>query len=216
MTESTYDSCLLHCTEPFAVVGLQTDDTLILASDDFAIKKKEAIKAANIMIKQRECLTTINSIKFNGMRIELSEDGTVNMRHASHVGDISLIKNHESSTTSSRGVVREKLTPKDQYIAHRARGAYLASICQPEASFDLSYAAQATIIISSDITSLNKRLKWQIENKARGLKYVKLDINSLRLVVFTDFSFANNRDLSSQIGYVICLADASNQANILH
>ena len=54
-----------------------------------------------------------------------------------------------------------------------------------------------------------------MDNQLRGLKYVKLDHNDLQLVVFTDSSFANNRDLSSQIGYVICLAD-STRANIIH
>jgi hypothetical protein len=36
------------------------------------------------------------------------------------------------------------------------------------------------------------------------------------LVAFTDASFANNKDLSSQIGYVIILTDASKKANIIH
>ncbi len=44
---------------------------------------------------------------------------------------------------------------------------------------------------------------------------MKLDQSTLRLVVFTDASFANNKDLSSQIEYVICLADDTH-ANILH
>ena len=35
-------------------------------------------------------------------------------------------------------------------------------------------------------------------------------------MTFTDASFANNKDLSSQIGYIIVLADASGRANILH
>ena len=47
------------------------------------------------------------------------------------------------------------------------------------------------------------------------MKYVKLDRNDLQLVVFTDSSFANNRDLSSQIGYIVCLAD-STSANTIH
>jgi hypothetical protein len=38
----------------------------------------------------------------------------------------------------------------------------------------------------------------------------------LKLVVFTDSSFANNADYSSQIGYVIALADDEDNANILH
>ena len=51
MIESIYDSCLFHCIESFAVVDFQTDDILIFASDDFAIKKNEIIKTINIMFK---------------------------------------------------------------------------------------------------------------------------------------------------------------------
>ena len=35
-------------------------------------------------------------------------------------------------------------------------------------------------------------------------------------MIFTDASFANNKDLSSQIGYVIVLIDGNNDANIIH
>jgi hypothetical protein len=34
-----------------------------------------------------------------------------------------------------------------------------------------------------------------------------LDINSLSLLVFTNTSFANNKDLLSQIGFIIILID---------
>ena len=159
MIESIYDSCLFHCIESFAVIDFQTDDILIFVSDDFAIKKNEIIKIVNIMFKQRKCFITINSIKFNGMKIELSENETISMKHALNVKDILLIKNYESSIISFRNVVKKKLTSNDQYIAHRIRNAYVVSICQSETSFDFSYAAQAIIIISNDITSLNKRLK---------------------------------------------------------
>jgi hypothetical protein len=63
---------------------------------------------------------------------------------------------------------------------------------------------------------LNKRLKWQMNNKIRELRYVKLDQSTLKLVIFIDVFFANNRDLSSQIEYVICLIDAINTTNVLH
>jgi hypothetical protein len=59
-------------------------------------------------------------------------------------------------------------------------------------------------------------LQWQIINQIRNLRYVKLNQSSLRLVIFIDLFFANNRDLSSQIDYVICLADLINTINILH
>lgn len=51
---------------------------------------------------------------------------------------------------------------KDQYVAQRARGAYVATMCQPEASFDLSFAAQVTNPQDEDAKALNKRLQWQI------------------------------------------------------
>jgi len=63
---------------------------------------------------------------------------------------------------------------------------------------------------------LNKRLQWQIDNPSRGLRFVRLDTSTLKLMIFMDSSFANNHDLSSQIGFVITLADKDNRANILH
>jgi hypothetical protein len=71
-------------------------------------------------------------------------------------------------------------------------------------------------LVEDDTKSLNKRLSWQIGNANRGLKFIKLDINTLQLLVFTNASFANNKDLSSQIGYVIVLANATKKANIIH
>ena len=43
--------------------------------------------------------------------------------------------------------------------------------------------------------------------EVKGLTFVKLDAKILRIVTFIDSSFANNKDLSSQIGYIIVLAD---------
>ena len=77
-------------------------------------------------------------------------------------------------------------------------------------------AAQTVELAEKDLKALNKRIQWQIENAARGLRFVKLNRESLQLLVFTDASFANNKDLSSQIGYVLVIADAKGHANILH
>jgi hypothetical protein len=105
---------------------------------------------------------------------------------------------------------------KDQYVAQRARGAYIATVCQPESAYDLSFAAQVIDPQEENIKQLNKRIQWQIDNAIRGLTFVPLDLNFLSLLVFTDASFANNRDLSSQIGFVIVLTDRNQDANIIH
>ena len=103
---------------------------------------------------------------------------------------------------------------KERYVAQRARGAYISTVSQPQAAFALSYAAQVTEPTYEDAQYLNRCLSWQKE--AKGLTFVKTDMRSLRIVAFTDSSFANNKDLSSQIGYVIVLADAQTNANIIH
>jgi hypothetical protein len=58
-------------------------------------------------------------------------------------------------------------------------------------------------------------LQWQIDNHFRDINYVKLDSTKLRLMIFTSSFFANNRDLFSQIDYVICLTNLKH-VNIVH
>jgi hypothetical protein len=76
--------------------------------------------------------------------------------------------------------------------------------------------AQATNPQEENIKQLNKHIQWQINNATRGLTFIPLDLNSFSVLVFTDASFANNRDLSLQIGFVIVLMDYNQDINILH
>jgi hypothetical protein len=46
-----------------------------------------------------------------------------------------------------------------------------------------------------------------MKNMSRGLTYVELDLLSAKLYVFVDGSFANNKDLSSQIRFKVILAN---------
>ena len=218
LTQSTYDPCLLFVNEAsyFGLVGLQTDDTLFLGSKDFLMAEETELKKAKFMSKEREQLTTDNSIKFNGGRISLQSNGTITLTQEIYNKMLKTVEQSPADLTSSRGTVRPNASIKDQSVAQRARGAYLATVSQPEASFDLSFAAQTVNPGKDDIKLLNKRIQWQIDNPKRGLDYVKLDKHSLKLVVFTDSSFANNKDYTSQIGYVIVLMDKTNNANLIH
>lgn len=195
---------------------MQTDDTLILGDCDFIDKEQVQLQKANFLAKDREQLSIENDLKFNGGTIQLQDDGSVTLTQERQCKNLKLVSTKTVDSTSSRGITRKELTTKEQYVAQRARGAYIASVCQPEATYDLSVAAQAIEVTEKDVKSLNKRIQWQIQSGSRGLRFVKLDRDSLRLLAFTDASFANNRDLSSQIGYVLTLADGNNNANILH
>ncbi|KAF1978300.1 hypothetical protein BU23DRAFT_577669 [Bimuria novae-zelandiae CBS 107.79] len=80
------------------------------------------------------------------------------------------------------------------YTKQRARGAYI----QPS---------------NKDIKVLNKRLKWQMENLNRGLRYIPITLINAKLMVFVDGSFTNNKDLSSQLGFILMLINKSTDSN---
>ena len=74
-----------------------------------------------------------------------------------------------------------------------------------------------------EISRLNKRIIWQKQNIDRGLSYVQLKMTDLKLFAFVDASFANNKDMSSQMGYVIVLGNETTnntsftiRGNIIH
>jgi hypothetical protein len=52
-----------------------------------------------------------------------------------------------------------------------------------------------------------------MENLDRGLHYVLVKLKDAKLMVFVDGSFANNKDLSSQLGFVLMLVNESYDAN---
>ena len=157
MKESTYDPCLLYSSGPFGIVGMQTDDTLILADNDFAGKEESAIQTAKIMTKDWEHLNFSDPLKLNRAQIKLNSEGIV-LTKESHVGSILPITNHDTDSTSSRGITKKKLSSKEQYLPQRARYAYIVSVCQTEASFDLFQAAQLVEFLPDNIALLNKRL----------------------------------------------------------
>ncbi|KAF1964003.1 hypothetical protein BU23DRAFT_585789 [Bimuria novae-zelandiae CBS 107.79] len=81
------------------------------------------------------------------------------------------------------------------YTKQHARGAYIALTSQQPSD--------------KDIKALNKRLKWQMENLNRRLRYIPVNLIDAKLIVFVDGSFANNKDLSSQLGFILMLVNKS-------
>jgi hypothetical protein len=45
-----------------------------------------------------------------------------------------------------------------------------------------------------------------MEHLNRGLSYVHVDLNAAKIFIFADGSFANNKNLSSQLGFLVVLA----------
>ena len=196
METSTYDPCLLitKSSEHFGIVGMQTDDTLILCNTDFSKLEENELNEAKFAAKPKEKLSADSPLLFNGCILTKQADGSMRLCQKKQGERLRLVSNDPTIS-------------KQQYVEQRARGAYIASICQPEAAYDMSAAAQNKDIDDDAITRLNKRLRWQQKNLDRGLTYIPLDLHNAKLFVFVDGSFANNKDLSSQIGHEIFLAN---------
>jgi hypothetical protein len=172
---------------------MQTDDTLFLGDEAFMTRENEELNKANLLAKPVEILSTEKPLIFNGCKLFQDHDG------------ITLKQNNQGNRIELIDIKSE--TYQQSYIEQRARGAYIATICQPEATFDLSTAAQTQNPAEKEVKELNKRLEWQKNNRERGIHYVAIDLETTKVFTFVDASFANNKDLSSQIGYVLVLAN---------
>ncbi|KAM4057858.1 polyprotein [Hirsutella rhossiliensis] len=205
MSTSTYDLCFLITNkgpDNFGIVGMQTDDTLMLGTQRFSALEEAELVKAQFRAKPKTTMTPGTSIDFNGAKITLQDTTFHN----------ALLLQQKGQAAKIEPIDIKAYDRAQQYVEQRARGAYVASICQPEASFDISIAAQVQTPTEEDCTTLNKRLQWQKDHQQRGLTYIPIDLANAKLIVFTDGSFANNKDLSSQLGFVIALVNETETA----
>lgn len=110
----------------------------------------------------------------------------------------------------------KKVILKYQYIAQHAQVAYITTMCQLKATFDLFFATQIVNPKEKDAKTLNKYIQKQIDNFIQDLHFIQLNLIFLKFVIFTDALFANNYNFLSQIGFVMTLVDSDNKANIIN
>jgi len=64
---STYDPCFLIITkEVFGLIGIQTNNTLILVLDEFLVLEDNKLSKAKFLTKPKEALALENPLIFNG------------------------------------------------------------------------------------------------------------------------------------------------------
>ena len=105
----------------------------------------------------------------------------------------------------------------EQAVSVRAQIQYIAATTRPD-------LASASHLLASDVRHpdhttfrrLRKLVTYVQETKNIGLRFMPLDEASLRIVLFTDASFGNGADLSSQFGFIIVAMDASGNPNVTH
>jgi hypothetical protein len=138
--KSTYDSCLLFINQndsssnAFELIETQTNDMLMLRGDRFAELEENELKKAKLMFKKRKMLIIFISIKFNNEIISLIEitsksSYSLFFTQLKQFDQIQLINLSISiDLISSKDQVRKMMTSKDQYVAQRARDAYIVTM----------------------------------------------------------------------------------------
>jgi hypothetical protein len=127
-----------------------------------------------------------DNFTFNAADIQSNDDGTFSLCQTLYIETLS------------------PLAPTASFTDFRSHRAKVAWIChtRPEVCYFANTSAQVTERTFSPVN---------VKSFNAGL-----DINTLRIVAYSDASFANNADLSSQLGFVIFLSDASRKCNVIN
>lgn len=139
---------------------------------------------------------------FSGVHIQKHENGTITVDQRAHIDRLQTLQ-----TTCSF----------EDFRSERHKLAWLTQ-SRPDVCATANLLSQITADMYTDKHRqiLNKVVKHVQDTPDYVLKHHALDENSLRLVVFSDASFANNPDMSTQLGYLVTLTDQSGKSNILH
>ena len=97
-----------------------------------------------------------------------------------------------------------------EFRSMRMRLAWLANT-RPDCQFEISQLAQVTedrylAEQPTLVRRLNRATRYAVDNRV-SLKISTLEQKSPRVVGFADASFANNHDLSTQLGHICFLVD---------
>ena len=76
ITTSTFNPCFLIIATgtPFGIVGMQTDNTIILGDSQFSALKKNELVKANLTVKPKEKLNLTAPLLFNRCILSLNKD----------------------------------------------------------------------------------------------------------------------------------------------
>ncbi|KDN64679.1 putative conserved hypothetical protein, partial [Colletotrichum sublineola] len=142
---STFDPCLLILAQnnkDFALIGMQTNNTIGLTDKSFSNRKDTKLTKATFTAKPKQFLKPSKPITFNSGMLSLDNNGNIHLHQKGQGKQLQPV-NPDSPESHQ------------QYVEQRARGAYIASIYQPEACFDYSVAAQHQSPDTSNIKELN-------------------------------------------------------------
>lgn len=183
----------VHLSEfPKGMVCLQTDDTVY--DDNSVFKKLEAEKEKQFDSKDTVVLSRGKSWKFGG--------GTI---HSADINYTITQKNH---------IEKMVLLNPSNFTSEIAQVAYVSEVYRPDASY-VRVISQAIEPEERNLKFIKQGIKICKDMTYNGLKFVPLHLASVTMCVFVDAGSATNKDMSSQIGFLVTLMTKYNNSNIV-
>lgn len=200
MKQSRADPCFLmkHREDGTidGVVVLQVDDSLIVGSKQFMKMEEEA--ASEFQTKPRTYITD-NITGFNGIQLRRTANGTITM-------------NAQPKITRLKIPQSEK-----EFASERAAVQYIGGTCRPDVCANTQLIAPGSEpTTKAEHRTLAKTIKYLAKTAEQGLTFAPLDLESTKVVIISDASFANARGSRSQLGFLIILTDKDGNANVVH
>ena len=198
MTRARCDPCVLIRRSNDRLDGLillQVDDSLGIGTPKFW--EDEEIGSKSFRCKPRTKLSE-KPTSFNGIFIK-HQDGRYTIDQQDKIEKLTIAKT-QKEFSSMRALA--------QYIGVNTR----PDICAPIQLIAPGNKQTTT----AEFKSLTKTTNFLTKTKNQGLDFIKLNLESARIVLATDASFANTADLKSQLGYFIMLVDDKQRCNVLH
>lgn len=205
MQQCTIDKCLLYKRSADYqnsrgvpdITILQVDDSFGIGSNDFL--EIEDIESREFATKPRKTFGCGDTHLFNGSEIKREAENVYSISNKSKLEVLEIPKTERES------------------VSARAKLQYVATVSRPDLASPVQLLASKVKHPSEETTkNLGKIIEYSKEKCQKGLRFVNLDKDTMRIVLFTDASFGNTQDLSSQIGFVVTLVDGDNNANIIH
>lgn len=194
------DPCFFYKKEGNQLTGMVG----ILVDDSVAAGAKELIEMEDNMVKRFKMNPKqLRKFTFSGMRVDQVNERKTTLDQEDYIGRLNKIKS---------------LNPDPECFA-KARGqiAWRALSTRPDLAFLSAKLSQRkpNEINRDDMKLLKKAVKL-LQDINVTLKHHKLDMETVSIAACADASFASNWDLSSQLGYIVLLTDATKKCSILH
>lgn len=129
---------------------------------------------------------------FNGAHIIL-DNGVYRLQQPDHIENL--------STFSFDSV------DQPSFVSQLARRAYIAAVFRPDLAFGFAVCFQYINLDIAAVKRLNNFIDMAKVDNQLGLFFVKLDCRTVSLEVFANANLANNPDLTSHLGFILCIVD---------